>query len=110
MRSRMGEAKRRKAQRQAREALSNPSASAGMPSRDLPDALFGPPSERDESCPDHPEVRRAVDWLKSFMSDADWRRRRAAAANGLYEAALGRDLDAKGRFFSEAETFAWDLF
>jgi hypothetical protein len=38
-------------------------------------------------------------------------RRRAAAANRLYGAALGElDSDPKGRFFSEADIFAWYLF
>jgi hypothetical protein len=45
------------------------------------------------------------------MSDADWKRRREAAADRLYGTALGKlDKDPKGRFFAEADTLGWYVF
>lgn len=78
---------------------------------DFPDEFFAPPEQRDESTPDNPDVRRAVDWFKSFMSADEWRQRRNAAANRLYAAAL-QDLtpNDKGKFFDDGDTFGWYLF
>lgn len=78
----------------------------------FPNDFFDPPPNRDESWPDHPELRRAVDWLKSFMSEKDWIKRRETAAKRLYAAALGQlnDPTGKGRFFAENDTFGWYLF
>ena len=38
---------------------------------DIPDEFFEPPAERDETWPDFPDLRRAVTWLKGFMTDAE---------------------------------------
>lgn len=74
--------------------------------------FFEPAPDRHEGWPDHPELRRAVEWLKTFMSERDWAERREAAARRLYEAALGKleDPTGKGRFFAENDTFGWYLF
>jgi hypothetical protein len=77
---------------------------------DLPDGFIGPPAERDDSWPDNPDLRRGVDWLKSFMTESDWKRRREAAADRLYAAALQKNDDPKGRFFAETDTLGWYLF
>ena len=78
---------------------------------DLPDGYFGPPAERDNSWKDNPDLRRGVEWLKSFMSESDWKGRREAAVDRLYAAALQKlDDDPKGRFFAETDTFGWYLF
>jgi hypothetical protein len=78
---------------------------------DIPDDFFTPPAERDDAWPDHPELRRAVEWLKGYMTEQEWRTRRMAAANRLYDATLGRlDPADRGRFFAEADVFAWYLF
>jgi hypothetical protein len=78
---------------------------------DIPEAVFGPPPERDERWPDFPDLRRAVDWLKSFMTAAEWRDRRAAAFRRLIEPAYGlAPRDQKGRFFDDKDTFGWYRF
>lgn len=77
----------------------------------IPAEAFGPPPERDELTPDNPDLRRAVDWLKSYMDPEDWRRRRNAAFTRLYAAAYGLPAeDERGRFFDDTDTFGWYLF
>ena len=85
-------------------------ASKGQPIV-IPPETFGPPAERDESWPDNPDLRRAVDWLKAFMSRSEWQARRNAAFIRLYGSALGLPAhDRKGRFFDDTDTFGWYLF
>jgi hypothetical protein len=74
------------------------------------DEFFRAPSDRPDDWPDDPEVRAAVEWLKSFLRAGEWKARRAAAADHFYDAALQRLPDRKGRFFKEADTFGWYLF
>lgn len=77
----------------------------------IPAEAFGPPPERDELTPDNPDVRRAVDWLKSYLAPQDWLERRAAAFTRLYAAAYGLPAqDKRGRFFDDADAFGWYLF
>lgn len=77
----------------------------------FPESFFEPPPRRTEDWPDNPELRNAVDWLRGYIPDAEWRKRRQAAANRLYDTALGRiDADDKGRYFTEQDTFGWYLF
>ena len=72
----------------------------------LPDDFFLPPPERGDDWPDDPELRRGVEWLRGFLDPADWKKRRMAAANRLYETALNRiDPDDPGRFFAESDIF-----
>jgi hypothetical protein len=79
---------------------------------EIPPGFCDPPKTRPDYWPDNANVRRAVDWFKSLMSDTEWSRRREAAAHKLYSAALGEpnDPSGKGRFFAEADTFGWYLF
>ena len=78
---------------------------------DIPDDFFTLPAERNETWPDAPDLRHAVDWLKGYMTEAEWRTRRLAAAKRFYEAALGSlGSSDKGRFFAETDTFGWYLF
>jgi hypothetical protein len=77
---------------------------------EFPEDFFDPPKVCPETWPDNPDLRRAIDWFKSFMSEVEWKQRRLAAAQRLYDAALGRVEDPNGRFFKEADTFAWYLF
>jgi hypothetical protein len=80
-------------------------------SYDFPDDFFDPPAERTEEWPDHPDVRAAVEWFRGFMTAAEWKARRIAAATRLYDMALGRVPPGdKGRLFDEADTFGWYLF
>lgn len=68
---------------------------------------------RPPNWPDDPDLRRAVDWFASFMSDADWRCRRFASLERFISAATGslaQDLSGGGRFFSADDQFAWYLF
>jgi hypothetical protein len=62
--------------------------------------------------PDEPDLRRAVDWFKSFLTARDWERRMEAAALRLYSVAVGkfRDPSDLGRFFEEKDAFGWYLF
>ncbi|HYE36888.1 hypothetical protein [Methylocaldum sp.] len=79
---------------------------------EIPNDFFDPLPNRDERWPNHPELRRAVNWLKSFMSEKDWIKRREVATRRLYAAAIGllNDPTGKGRIFSENDTFGWYLF
>ncbi len=77
----------------------------------FPADFFEPPVPRPESWPDNPELRRAVEWLKTFMPDAEWRQRREKAARRLYSSAMGIADDAgDGRFFNAKDSFGWYLF
>lgn len=63
--------------------------------------------------PDDPDLRRAVDWLASFMPAAEWQRRRFAALERFINAATGNlasDPSGVGRFFSADDQLAWYLF
>ncbi len=74
-------------------------------------AVLARPSEYPD-WPDEPELRRAVTWLKSFLSDDDWQRRREASAKRFYDVSAGnfRDTHDIGRYFEEKDTFGWYLF
>lgn len=79
----------------------------------VPDDFFDPQPGQDKIWPDDPELRRAVNWFKSFIPEKDWIARRKMAAKRLYTtAALGRlvDSEKKGRFFSDSDVFGWYLF
>jgi hypothetical protein len=85
-------------------------AAQGKP-LEIPAEVFGPPPVRDEMTPDHPELRRAVDWLKSYMEPSEWQRRRDAAFTRLYAAAYNLPAkDERGRVFDDSDTFGWYLF
>jgi hypothetical protein len=80
-----------------------------------PDAyanFYGPPAQRPEGWEDDPDLRRAVEWLKTFITPQDWIKRREAAAVRLYKITRGllESADDKGRFFSETDSFGWYLF
>jgi hypothetical protein len=77
----------------------------------FPEDFFGPADELPDGWQDEPDVRRAVEWLRSFMTQEDWEARRVAAATRLYDMALHKvDPDDKGRLFHDRDTFAWYLF
>lgn len=77
----------------------------------LPKGVFGPPGQRGPKWPDHPDLRVAVDWFKSFLAPEDWEQRRTAAFFLLHQRALGMgDPDLRGRFFDDSDTFGWYLF
>jgi len=63
--------------------------------------------------PDDPDIRRAVDWIHSFLEPGEWKRRRFAALHYFVNTASGEapaDPAGKGRFFDERDQFAWYLF
>lgn len=60
---------------------------------------------------DDPELRRAVDWFKTYIPDDDWQRRRLAAFAWLHASAIGEiGKDEKGQFFDAGDAFGWYLF
>ncbi|WP_150430732.1 hypothetical protein [Dechloromonas sp. CZR5] len=71
--------------------------------------FFDPPEHRPDAWPDNPELRRAVEWFKSFMSHEQWIQRRKRAAHRLYLSAMGID-SGDGRFFDTKDSFGWYLF
>lgn len=85
-------------------------ASQGEPLA-IPPEMFGPPPTRGEEMPDHPDLRRCVDWLKSYLQPGEWESRRNAAFTRLYASAYGFPAeDERGRFFDESDKFGWYLF
>ncbi|MDM0010151.1 hypothetical protein QTI51_37320 [Variovorax sp. J22G73] len=74
-----------------------------------PPDFFDPPDPRPDFWPDNPDLRRAVDWFKSFISPQQWVQRREQAARRLYLSALGIG-DEGGRFFDAKDSFGWYLF
>lgn len=77
----------------------------------IPQEAFARPTARPESWPDYPDLRRAVDWFKAFLSPSEWQARRDAAYVRFYGSVLGLSAgDAKGRFFDDTDTFGWYLF
>lgn len=76
---------------------------------EFPPDFFDPPEHRPDAWPDNPELRRAVEWFKSFMSHEQWIQRRERAARSLYLSAMGVD-SGDGRFFDTKDSFGWYLF
>jgi hypothetical protein len=78
---------------------------------EIPEDFFGFEGERPEYWQDNPDVRRAVEWLRSFIEPAEWRRRRLAAAQRVYQLIInGAEPGTAGRFFDEKDSFAYHLF
>lgn len=75
----------------------------------FPSGSFDPPDPRPPEWPDNVELRRAVDWFKSFIPPAEWLQRREQAARRLYLGALGISA-GDGRFFDAKDGFGWYLF
>lgn len=67
---------------------------------------------RPEGWPDDPALRRAVDWLLSFVNPEEWKDRRFAALQHFIDSATGHRTAPtdKGRFFDDKDRFAWYLF
>ncbi|WP_322883401.1 transposase (plasmid) [Sinorhizobium medicae] len=77
----------------------------------MPKGVFGPPKSRGPEWPDFPDLRKAVEWFKSYLPEGDWEKRRIAAFVLLHQRAYGMsDPDAKGRYFDSRDTFGWYLF
>lgn len=62
--------------------------------------------------PDDPDLRRAVDWLLTFLREDDWKHRRFATLQLFLDAATGSASASskKGRLFNDRDQFAWYLF
>lgn len=75
----------------------------------FPPDFFDPPDPRPDKWPDNPELRRVVDWFKSFIPPQQWVQRREQAARRLYLSAMGIDA-GDGRFFDAKDGFGWYLF
>jgi hypothetical protein len=75
----------------------------------FPPDFFDPPDPRPDAWPDNAELRRAVDWFKSFIPPHQWIQRREQAARRLYLSAMGISAEG-GRFFDAKDGFGWYLF
>lgn len=47
---------------------------------EIPEDFFNFDGERLEEWPDNPDIRQAVDWMRGYIGEAEWKRRRLAAA------------------------------
>lgn len=71
--------------------------------------FFDPPDPRPDEWPDNPDLRRAVEWFRSFIPHHQWMQRREQAARRLYLSAMGIGAE-DGRFFDTKDGFGWYLF
>lgn len=78
---------------------------------EIPEDFFDFDGDRPEWWPDHPDVRRAVEWLRGYIEPAEWRQRRLAAAQRVYQLIInGAEPGTTGRFFDARDSFAYHLF
>jgi len=75
----------------------------------FPDDFFTPMGPRPPGWRDTPELRALLDWFRSFMSAEEWKSRRNAACDRLYDAASGKVVDEGGRFFDSEDKIGWYL-
>ena len=92
-----------------RLAMNSSKTLAMLEQWEFPTDFFDAPHPRPAEWPDDPQLRRAVDWFKSFMSPQQWIERREKAARRLYAGALGIKV-GDGRFFDSKDGFGWYLF
>jgi len=61
---------------------------------------------------EEPDLRGALDWFRSFISEEEWQERRGSAARRLYSASVGmlNGPEDRGRFFEEDDTIGWYMF
>lgn len=84
-----------------------------MPAKpiEIPEDFFDFEGERPEEWPDNADIRRAVEWMRGYIGEAEWKRRRLAAARRVYDLiANGAEPGATGRFFDERDSFAYQLY
>lgn len=78
---------------------------------EIPEDFFEFDGERPEDWEDNPDVRRAVEWLRGYIKPDDWRKRRLAAVQRVYQLIInGAEPGQTGRFFDERDSFAYHLF
>lgn len=78
---------------------------------DIPEDFFDFDGDHPEEWPDNPDVRRAVKWMRGFVGEAEWKRRRLAAARRVYDLIVnGAEPGTTGRFFDERDSFAYQLY
>lgn len=77
---------------------------------EIPQDFFDFDGERPGYWEDNPEVRRAVEWLRGYIEPNEWRRRRLAAVQRVYQLIInGAEPGQTGRFFDERDSFAYHL-
>jgi len=77
----------------------------------FPPGFFDPPEIRSDAWPCDPDIKKAVEWFKSFIPVEEWIERRARVARRLYESTLGlSNPNGDGRFFDSKDSFGWYLF
>lgn len=78
---------------------------------EIPEDFFDFDGERSEEWPDNPDVRRAVEWMRCYIGEAEWKRRRLAAVRRVYDLIVnGAEPGTTGRFFDERDSFGYQLF
>ncbi|ETI59479.1 hypothetical protein C100_21140 [Sphingobium sp. C100] len=78
---------------------------------EIPEDFFDFDGERPDYWQDNPDVRRAVEWLKGYIAPGEWRKRRLAAVQRVYQLIVnGAEPGETGRFFDERDSFAYHLF
>jgi len=78
---------------------------------EIPEDFFNFDGERPEEWPDNPDVRRAVEWMRCYIGEAEWKRRRLAAVRRVYDLIInGVEPGTTGRFFDERDSFGYQLF
>ncbi|MDY0969140.1 hypothetical protein [Sphingomonas sp. CFBP9021] len=78
---------------------------------EIPEDFFDFDGERPEEWPDNPDVRRAVEWMRCYIGEAEWKRRRLAAVRRVYDLIVnGAEPGTTGRFFDERDSFGYQLF
>ena len=78
---------------------------------EIPEDFFEFEGERPEFWEDNHDVRRAVEFFKGFITPDEWRRRRLAVVQRVYQLIInGAEPGDTGRFFDERDSFAFHLF
>lgn len=68
----------------------------------IPEDFFDFEGERPDDWPDNPDIRRAVEWMRSYVGEAEWKSRRLAAARRVYDLITVRNPARLGVFLMSA--------
>jgi hypothetical protein len=78
---------------------------------EIPEDFFDFEGKRPEEWPDNSDIRRVVEWMRGYIGETEWKRRRLAAARRVYHLIVnGAEPGTTGRFFDERDSFAYQLY